>query len=82
MTALVGTALGTMAGGAFLDLCHANAWFAGSFDRYKMLVVLSVVLRFGITLLLVPPMKNDREGTVRDLLQWLIPKRRARRSRV
>jgi len=76
VTALAGTALGTMLGGAFLDLCHANAWFVGSFDRYKALVLLSTVLRFGITLLLVPSMKDGSSSTVRDLLRWFLPRKR------
>ena len=67
-TALVGTALGMVLGGALLEGWQSAGWFAGSFDRYKALILLSVVLRFAITLLLVPPMENDREGTPRQLL--------------
>jgi len=69
VTALVGTALGTMTGGALLEAFDGMALFAGRFDKYMALIVLSVVLRFGITLLLVPPMENDREGTPRQLIR-------------
>lgn len=83
ITALVGTALGTMCGGWFLETCEANRWFAGSFDRYMMLSLLSVVTRLGITLLLVPRLYNDHEGTVRDVLMFINPlkKRPDRRRR-
>ena len=72
VTALVGTALGTMTGGVLLEAFDGMPLFAGRFDKYMALVVLSVVLRFGITLLLVPPMENDREGTPRQLLGALL----------
>jgi len=68
VTSLVGVALGTMTGGALLEAWDSAGWFTGSFDRYKALIALSVTLRLTITLLLVPPMKNDREGTPRQLL--------------
>lgn len=68
ITALVGTALGTMTGGALLEAWEGAGWFTGGFDKYMALIALSVILRFGITLLLVPPMENDREGTPRQLV--------------
>lgn len=71
VTALVGTALGMVTGGALLENWHGMGWFSGGFDRYKALIALSVILRLAVTLLLVPPMPNDREGTARDmLLSW------------
>lgn len=83
VTALVGTSLGMVSGGALLELWNGLGWFAGAFDRYKALFLLSVILRLGITLLLVPPMENDREGTPKELVgsaaeavKRLIPRRR------
>ena len=54
-------------GGALLE------WFAsfGGFDRYKVLILLAVVLRFAIVLLLVPRMQNDREGTVKGMMRFI-----------
>lgn len=72
VTALVGTALGTMVGGVLLESFESAGWFTGRFDKYMALITLSVVLRFAITLLLVPSMENDREGTPRDLLRAFI----------
>ena len=72
ITALAGIALGTMCGGWFLEWCNASGWFNGSFDRYMALILISVVLRFGFTLLLVPPMANENEHTLRDTLKGLM----------
>ena len=36
------------------------------------LILISVVLRFGFTLLLVPPMANENEHTLRDTLKGLM----------
>jgi len=72
ITALVGTALGTMTGGALLEMWDQAGWFAGGFDKYMALITLSVVLRLGITLLLVPSMENDREGTPGQLVRAFV----------
>ncbi len=72
ITCLVGIAFGTMTGGWFLEWCNANNWFTGFFDRYKVLILLSVVLRFGFTLLLVPPMPNENDATVQDALRGIL----------
>jgi MFS family permease len=72
ITALVGVALGTLCGGWFLEWCNAARLFTGSFDRYKVLILASVVLRFGFTLLLVPPMSNENEATLKDALRGML----------
>lgn len=58
VTALVGTAFGSLTGGTFLEICAANQWFSGAFDRYKALVLLAVTLRFSTALLLVPRLQD------------------------
>ncbi len=78
VTALVGSAFGTMAGGWLLEWWDGAGWFVGFFDRYKALILLSVVLRFGFTLLLVPPMHKDGEGTLKDVAHMLLPAKRVR----
>ena len=72
VTALLGTTLGTLFGGALLEGWKQANWFTGSFDRYKALILLSVILRFGITWLLAPRLQNDREGTPRQLLSSVL----------
>lgn len=78
ITALLGTALGTMCGGWLLEFCNAAGWFTGKFDRYMALILLSCLLRFGFTLLLVPGMHQDGEGTAKDVISAMLPKRRVR----
>ena len=74
ITSLCGGMLGSLAGGALLENWHAAGLFVGSFDRYQALILLSVVLRLGFALLLVPPLPNDREGgTPKDVLRHLNP---------
>ncbi len=72
VTALVGMALGSLAGGALLEAWEAAGWFAGAFDRYKALITLSTVLRYAAVLLLVPPLPNDRDGTPGALLRSVL----------
>ena len=76
IAAIIGTALGTASGSWMLEVCRTRGWFEGYFDRYKMLVLVSVVLRFGFTILLVPRMDDDGKGTVKDMLRSFRPKRR------
>lgn len=78
VTAMAGSALGTMCGGWLLEWWHGTGWFNGFFDRYKMLILLSVVLRFGFTMLLVPRMHKDQEGTIKDVAHMLLPAKRVR----
>lgn len=75
ITALAGTALGTMCGGWLLEWWNGLGWFVGFFDRYKVLILLSVVLRFGFTMLLVPRMEKTTSdtGNLRDVAQVLLP---------
>ena len=72
VTALAGTALGTLAGGALLEAWKGGVPLLGAMDRFKALILLSVSLRFLITLVLVPPMANDRDGTPGDLLKAIL----------
>ena len=78
VTALIGTALGSLAGGLLLEGWEAAGWFVGGFDRYKALIALSTVLRLATVILLVPPLANDREGTPGQLLRALVHGARAR----
>ncbi len=71
VTALLGMALGSLAGGALLEAWESAGWFAGAFDRYKALIALSTILRFAAVAFLVPPLPNDRDGTPRGLVKAL-----------
>ena len=68
VTSLVGVALGTLCGGALLEISDRSGWFTGGLDRVKALIILSAALRLFVSLKLVPPLENDREGTPRQLL--------------
>ena len=68
VTSLIGTTLGTLAGGALLEGWETAGLFTGGLDRMKMLVILSVTLRLLVALLLVPRLQNDRDGTPMQLL--------------
>ncbi len=68
VTALAGTTCGTLTGGVLLESWQEAGWFAGSFDRFKALILLSMALRFTVALLLVKPLENDRNGTPGDLM--------------
>lgn len=70
--ALLGTTLGSLAGGALLEFWEARSCFTGYIDRYKVLFLLGCVLRLVVILLFVPPMTNDREGTGRDLVRSIL----------
>ena len=64
VTALAGTALGTLCGGWFLDFCADNGLLTGAFDRYKVLILASCVLRIASMMILIPGLRNDHEGSV------------------
>ena len=68
ITSLAGVALGTLCGGALLEGWESAGWFSGGFDRFKVLVLGSVVVRLLVALFLVRPLENDREGTPRQML--------------
>ena len=72
ITSLVGTAFGTLCGGALLESWENAGWFSAGPDRMQALVILGIVLRLLVALLLVPPLENDREGTPRQLLSALL----------
>ncbi len=72
VTSLMGTALGTLTGGLLLEGWRSAGWFSGSFDRFKALVLLAVILRLTVAIFLVPPLQNDREGTPRQLLRSVV----------
>lgn len=78
IAALAGTAFGTMCGGWFLEWSQSQNLFVGFFDRYKVLILISVVLRFAFVILLVPGLSNDHEGTVKDVLNYFNPFKKQR----
>ncbi len=73
VTALVGATLGSLSGGTLLELLEARQLFTGSFDRYKLVILISVLLRAMFVMLLVPRMDNDREETLHSFLHYLNP---------
>lgn len=75
ITSILGTALGTMFGGTLLETFHTHQLFTGSFDRYKALILLSVVLRFILSMLIVRTMVNENNATPRDVIRIMIPRK-------
>lgn len=69
----LGNALGTMTGATILEGLHVSGLFLGFFDRYKALAVISVVLRFSLSMLIIGTMTNDSEASLRDILPILLP---------
>ena len=70
VTSLLGSTLGTMAGGTLLDGFERAGWFPEGawLDRFKVLILISVALRMLVALLLVPRLENDRDGTPAQLM--------------
>ena len=62
VTCFLGTAMGSLTAGGLLEAMEGSNMFTGWFDRYKALFLVSVILRLGAVLLLVPRMENDREA--------------------
>ena len=69
VTSLAGVTLGTLTGGSLLEWWEGAGMFTGGFDRMKALILLSVALRLAVALFLVPPLRNDRDGTPAQLLR-------------
>ncbi len=69
ITCLAGTALGNLAGGALLDVSPYMIF--NGFDKYKMLISLSAILRLLAVALCVGKLTNDRDGDDRALLSSL-----------
>ena len=73
VTALAGTTLGSLSGGALLDYWKAAGIFTGFFDRYKILFACSAALRFLVWLFLMPRLDADSNYTAKDILKSFRP---------
>ena len=72
VTALVGNTLGSLSGGTLLEWWNSAGMFTtGPVDRYQVLIILSVVLRFGFTILLVPRLDADNDKKPMDLVRHM-----------
>lgn len=71
VTALAGTTLGSLAGGALLEFWNSSNMFTGAIDRYQALFILAVTLRISSTLLLVPKFERDNEARPSDMLRYI-----------
>ncbi|MDO4739788.1 MAG: hypothetical protein Q4A66_03895, partial [Eubacteriales bacterium] len=71
VTALFGATLGSLAGGALLETWNSRGMFLGAIDRYQVLCIVSVVLRLGFTLLLVPRFDRDNDAGPKDVLRHM-----------
>ncbi len=71
ITALAGTFLGIMAGGAFLEALDPVK-FPPYWDKYKILVAVSCVARFVAVLIFVPGIENNSEYNVKTMFQEIL----------
>lgn len=72
VTALAGVALGSVVGGALLESWNSKGLFTGAVDRYQVLCIVSVVLRLGLTLLLVPGFDEDDDAKPGELIRYIL----------
>ncbi len=80
-TSLAGSFLGILVGGAILEGIHLNPTLSAMLpDRYKFMIALSVILRFGAVLIFVPILDNTCDYTTRDMFRELVIKAKARRE--
>ena len=85
ITSLVGGAGGTLVGGFLLDSMEGLTLSFAGMDRYKVMILLSIVLRLLVAFLLVRSLENDRDGTPGQMVSAIIhgfhlPSLRRRRS--
>ena len=82
---LLGSFLGVLAGGALLEFVQTIIDRQGSSagflsDRYKIIITLSIVARLFVVMIFIPKLDNEKEYTVKAVLQDLgrriIPARR------
>ena len=74
VSSVIGATLGSLAGGAFLDITEERHIFeAGFVDRYKVLFTIGTLIRLAVIFFLVPKLKTDSKKTVKDLAKWLNP---------
>lgn len=66
ITALAGTFLGVMAGGSALEMLQ-NVTITGFWDRYKIVILTGVILRFISVLIFVPGIENNTEYNVKTM---------------
>jgi len=69
--ALVGSSLGAILAGIFLDTCVENNWFTGFFDRYKALFVIATLVHYGVCIPLIFSMPDDSNKTPKQLLKQM-----------
>ena len=73
ITALAGTALGTLCGSSILTACETRNLFTGYFDRYKLLITIATVLRVLTVIIFVPKLPNENDSSARDMISSTIP---------
>ncbi len=67
-TSLFGSFLGILAGGAILEFIGQSSTLTTLIpDRYKFMIAISVILRFGAVLIILPMLQNNREATIGDM---------------
>ena len=84
VTSIIGGTLSSLLSGFALQTMEDNHLFEGFFDRYKMMFVISVILRLAVFLIFIPRLEQDsgvEEGTPKDVLKCLLPEKRKRKKK-
>lgn len=69
-TSLLGSFAGILTGGAILEgISRSSTLTAFIPDRYKFMIAISVILRIGAVLIILPKLENNREFSVGDMLR-------------
>ncbi len=82
VTALLGVTLGSLTGGTLLDTWAAAGTFETlPIDRYQALIVLAVVLRLGLSMMLVHKMDRDSDLRPQDLAKHIVTSLKPRKAK-
>lgn len=72
-TSVLGAFFGILAGGAILEGIHSSEVISAVLpDRYKFMIVISVILRFAAVVIFVPGLTNTRDFSTKDMFRELV----------
>jgi len=71
VTSLLGSFLGIMSGGAFLEFMNGRT-LPLSLDRYQLAIIIAVTLRFCMVWISIPKLENDRNFTFKTMVKDIL----------
>ena len=60
---------GGFVSGLILDYCVGHNLFVGTFNRYRFVILIHVILRFAVCMMFIPKLRNDSNRTPLSLLK-------------